>query len=102
MMCARPWDDKLYIETNTKNKERYAKGGGIVNAKLYKQVYRMQTEDGRKWADIEFVDGKFSHCKYVVSRVTSYTLDDWKFLKQVASEIERLALSYEVEKGGLR
>ena len=42
-----------------------------MNAELYKQVYRMQTEDGRKWADIEFADGKFSHCKYVVSRVTS-------------------------------
>ena len=67
-----------------------------MNAELYKQIYRM--EEGRRWAQIEFAGGKFNGCRYNVSNKINYTLDDWKFLKQVASEIERLALSYEVGK----
>lgn len=66
-----------------------------MEARLCKQIYCMADEDSRK-AEIVFEDGHFLTCSYIVSSVNNYTLDDWKFLKEVASEVERLSLSYEV------
>jgi len=71
-----------------------------MNAVLEKQIYKVQ--EGKRWAEIEFVKGRFAKCVYQVSSKVSYNLDDWKFLGELAQEIQRLALSYETgrEKDG--
>jgi len=68
-----------------------------MNAVLEKQIYKIQ--EGERWAEIEFVKGRFAKCVYRVSSKVSYSLDDWKFLGELAQEIQRLALSYEVGRG---
>ena len=59
---------------------------------LFEQRYKMDDEEGRI-ATITFRDNRFFECSHNIEK--PYTLDDWKFLKQVVSEIDRMALSYE-------
>lgn len=65
-----------------------------MGAKLVTQIYEMEENgnymSGRRAAKICFVNGKFDVCEYSVSELKRYTLKDWAFLKEVASEIERL------------
>ena len=58
-----------------------------MKAYLYQEVYKIEGENGRE-AMITFTEGKFDRCNYNLTG--TYNLEDWKFLGEVAQEIQRL------------
>jgi len=58
-----------------------------MKAYLYQEVYKIKDRYGRE-AKIIFIEGKFNRCEYNLTG--TYNLEDWKFLGEVAQEIQRL------------